>query len=101
VRSEEDNVYRVFTALATNQPKQELLRYATEEYMKGSASVCTLGKKTGLDVPTLLDEVARMTGEDTRAVDGFLSAVKTLSKVNNDPEFYQIAVKALKQRAFR
>ena len=45
---------------------------------------------------TLLDEVARVTGEDTRAVDGFLSAVKTLSKANNDPEFYQIAVKALK-----
>ena len=84
------------TALATTQAKKELLRYATEEYLKGSASVSTLAKKTGLDVPTLLDEVARVTGEDTRAVDGFLSAVKTLSKANNDPEFYQIAVKALK-----
>ncbi len=84
------------TLLATSQAKKELLRYAAEEYMEGGASVSTLVKKTGLDAPTILDEVARLTGEDTRAVAGFLSAVKTLSKANNDPEFYQVAVKALK-----
>ena len=54
-----------------------------------------LAKKTGLDVPAIMDEVARVTGEDKRAVEGFLSAVKTLSRINEDPEFYNLAVKAL------
>ena len=84
------------TSLATRQARQELLCYAADAYLKGEASVSTLAKKTGLDVPTILDEVARLTGKDTRAVDGFLSAVKTLAAANNDPEFYEIAVKALK-----
>ena len=42
-----------------------------------------------------MDEVARVRGEDKRAVEGFLAAVKTLSALNNDPEFYNLAVKAL------
>ena len=54
-----------------------------------------LAKKTGLDVPTIMDEVARVTGEDKRVVEGFLSAVKTISEVNEDPEFYRVAVEAL------
>src|SRR6266436_7324697 len=65
--------------LAKEQAKQELLRYAAEEYLGGRASLSELAKKTGLDVPTIMDEVARVRGEDKRAVEGFLAAVKTLS----------------------
>jgi hypothetical protein len=54
-----------------------------------------LAKKTGLDVPTIVEEVAKVTGEDQRVVEGFLSAVKTLSASHDDPEFYALAVKAL------
>ena len=32
----------------------------------------------------------RMSAEDQRAAEGFLSAVKTLSELNNDPEFYNL-----------
>ena len=83
------------SALAKNQLKKDLLRYAVEEYSNGRASLSALATKTGLDVPTLMEEVARVTGEDKRAIDGFLSAVKTISEVNEDPEFYRVAVKAL------
>jgi uncharacterized protein (DUF1778 family) len=81
--------------LATSQAKQELLHYAVGEYLEGRASLSELAKRTGLDVPTIMDEVARVTGEDKRVVEGFLSAVKTLSKVNNDPKFYNLAMKAI------
>ena len=70
--------------------------YAVGEYLESKASLSELAKKTGLDVSTIMDEVARVAGEDKRAVDGFLSAVKTLSKLNNDPEFYNLAVKAIR-----
>jgi hypothetical protein len=83
------------SALAKNQLKKDLLRYAVEEYSNGRASLSALSTKTGLDVPTLMEEVARVTGEDKRVIDGFLSAVKTISEVNEDPEFYRVAVKAL------
>ena len=75
--------------------KKEVLRYAVEEYSNAGASLSALAKKTGLDVPTIMDEVARVTGEDKRVVGGFLSAVKTISEVNEDPEFYRVAVEAL------
>ena len=52
------------SALAKNQLKKELLQYAVEEYSTGRASLSALAKKTGLDVPTIMDEVARVTGED-------------------------------------
>ena len=81
--------------LAKNQAKKELLNYAVEEYLNDRASLSELAKKTGLDVPTVMDEVARVRGEDKRAVEGFLSAVKTLSEVNKDLEFYNLAVKAV------
>jgi hypothetical protein len=83
------------SALAKNQLKKELLQYAVEEYSTGRASLSALAKKTGLDVPPIMDEVARVTGEDKRVVEGFLSAVKTISEVNEDPELYRVAVKAL------
>jgi len=54
-----------------------------------------LAKKTGLDVPTIMDEVVRVTGEGKIAVEGILSAVKTISEVNEDLDFYHVAIKAL------
>ena len=83
--------------LAKDRAKAELLNYAAEEYLEGRASLSELAKKTGLDVPTIMDEVARVTGGEKQAVEAFLSAVKTLSKVNEDPEFYHLAVKAVRE----
>lgn len=61
--------------LASSQAKQELLSYAVGEYLEGKASFSELAKKTGLDVPTIMDEVARVTGEDKRAGEGFVEAL--------------------------
>lgn len=83
--------------LAKDQAKRELLGYAAEEYLEGKASLSELAKKTGLDVPTIMDEVASIKGQDRRAVEAFLSAVETLSKLNNDPELYNLAVNALRE----
>jgi hypothetical protein len=85
------------THLATSQAKKELLDYAVGEYRAGRASLSELAKKTGLDVPTIMEEVARVTGEDKQALEGFLSAVKTLSQENDDPELYLLAVTASKR----
>jgi uncharacterized protein (DUF1778 family) len=83
------------THLATSQAKKELLSYAVEEYQAGRASLSALAKKTGLDVPTLMEAVAKVTGEDKHVVEGFLSAVKTLADANKDPEFYHLAKKVI------
>jgi len=83
--------------LAKDQAKRELLNYAAGEYLEGKASLSELAKKTGLDVPTIMDEVARIKGGEKRAVEAFLSAVETLSKLNKDPEFYDLAVKAVRE----
>ena len=83
------------THLATSQAKKELFAYAVEEYQAGRASLSTLAKKTGLDVPTIMEAVAKVTGEDKQVVEGFLSAVKTLADANKDPEFYQLARKVI------
>jgi hypothetical protein len=48
--------------------------YAKERRSSGSLS--ELAKKTGLDVPTIMDEVANLKGEDKHAVEAFLSAVE-------------------------
>ena len=85
------------THLATSQAKKELLAYAVGEYRTGRASLSELAKKTGLDVPTIMEEVAKVTGEDTRAVEGFLSAVKTLSGEHDDPDLYKLAVNAIER----
>ena len=74
-----------------------MLRYAAEEYLGGRASLSELAKKTGLDVPTIMDEVASIKGEDKRAVEAFLSAVETISKLNKDPEFYNLAINAVRE----
>ncbi len=83
--------------LARDQAKRELLNYAAGEYLEGKASLSELAKKTGLDVPTIMDAVAGIKGGEKRAVDAFLSAVETLSKLNKDPEFYELAVKAARE----
>jgi len=83
--------------LVKDQAKRELLRYAAEEYLGERASLNELAKKTGLDVPTIMDEVASIKGEDKRAVEAFLSAVETISKLNQDPELYNLAVNAVRE----
>jgi hypothetical protein len=83
--------------LAKEQAKQELLRYAAEEYLGGRASLSELVKKTGLDVPTIMDEVANLKGEDKRAVEALLAAVETISKLNKDPELYNLAINAVRE----
>ena len=85
------------THLATSQAKKELVAYAVEEYRAGRASLSELAKKTGLDVPTIMEEVAAVTGENNRAVEGFLSAVKTLSREHDDPDLYKLAVTAIER----
>jgi tRNA uridine 5-carbamoylmethylation protein Kti12 len=85
------------TRLAKDQAKMELLNYAAGEYREGKASLSELAKKTGLDVPTIMDEIARIKGGERQAVEAFLSAVETLSKVNEEPEFYNLAVKAVRE----
>ena len=84
------------TRLAKDQAKRELVEYAAEEYLEGKASLSELAKRTGLDVPTIMDKVARTKGGEQRAIEAFLSAVETLSKLNKDPEFYNLAVNAVR-----
>jgi hypothetical protein len=83
--------------LDTTLAKRELLNYAARKYLKETASLSELAKKTGLDVPTIMEEVARIRGDEKRPVEAFLSAVETLSKVNEDPEFYNLAVRAVRE----
>jgi hypothetical protein len=86
---------RYLARLATHHAQQELLQYAVDEYLGGRVSLSELATQTGLDVPTIMEEVARLTEKDTQAVEGFLSAVQTLAQAHNDPEFYTLAVQAL------
>jgi hypothetical protein len=83
------------TQLATQLARKELLDYAVHEYREGRASLSELAKKTGLDAPTIMDGIAAVSDEDHAALDGFLASAKTLSKINKDPEFFEIAVKAV------
>jgi predicted DNA-binding protein YlxM (UPF0122 family) len=83
--------------LAKDQAKRELVNYAAEEYLEGKASLSELAKKTGLDLPAIMDEIARIKGGEKRTVEAFLSAVELLSKVKEDSELYNLAVKALRE----
>lgn len=83
------------TQMATDLARKDLLDYAVREYREGTASLSELAKKTGLDAPTILDEIASVSGDDKTALDAFLAAAKTLAKLNKDPEFYELAVKAV------
>ena len=75
--------------------KQELRHYAADEYLAGRASLSELATRTGLDVPTVMEEITQITGEDTRGVESFLSDVETLSQLHNDPELHAIAKKVI------
>ena len=86
---------RYLTQMATDLARKELLNYAVREYMEGKASLSELAKKTGLDAPTIMDGIVSVSGKDKAALDAFLAAAKTLSKLNKDPEFYELDVKAL------
>lgn len=81
--------------IATRQARRELLDYAVEEYISGRASLSELATKIGLDVPTIMDAVAEVSAKDERAREAFLEAAKSLSESRGDPEFYELAVKAL------
>ena len=86
---------RYLTQMATDLASKDLLDYAVREYTEGKASLSELAKKTGLDAPTIMDGIVSVSGEDKAALDAFLAAAKTLSKLNEDPEFYELALKAV------
>ncbi len=81
--------------LAAEQGRKELVDYAVGEYVQGRASLSELATKTGLEVPAIMDAVAKVSGEDKRVVEAFLSAAKTVSETHSDPEFYELALKAV------
>lgn len=81
--------------LATDQARQDLLDYAVREYLERRASLSELAKKTVFDVPTIIDAVASVSAEDRRATDAFLSAAKALADAHADPDFYELAVRAM------
>ena len=82
-------------SLATEQARRELKEHAVREYLEGKASLSELARKTGLDVPTIMESIAPGEVEERRAVEGFLKAAKTLAETHSDPEFYELAVRAL------
>ena len=83
--------------LATRQAREELLRYCVDEYVEGRASLSELATKSGLDVPTIMEAVAKTRAKDQGAQAAFLAAVKSLAEAHQDPEFYRLAVTALKE----
>src|SRR6266699_155645 len=48
--------------LAKNQTKRELLKYAAAEYLEAKAPLSKLEAKTGLDIPTTIDQITRTKG---------------------------------------
>jgi uncharacterized protein (DUF1778 family) len=82
-------------SLATEQARRELKEHAVREYLEGKASLSELARKTGLDVPTIMESIAPGEVEERRAVEGFLKAAKTLAETHSDPEFYELAVGAV------
>ena len=82
-------------SLATEQARRELKEHAVREYLEGKASLSELARKTGLDVPTIMESIAPGEVEERRAVEGFLKAAKTLAETHSDPEFYELAVRAV------
>ena len=82
--------------LATRQAREEILEYGVREYLEARASLSELATKTGLDVPTIMEAVAKAREQDQGAQAAFLAAAKSLSEAHQDPAFYQLAVTALK-----
>ena len=82
-------------SLATERARQELKEHAAREYLAGRASLSELARRTGLDVPTIMEAIAAGGAEEKRAVEGFLKAARSLADTHSDPEFYELAVKAV------
>lgn len=82
-------------SLATEQARKELQEHAVREYLEGKASLSELARKTGLDVPTIMEAVAAGGTGEKRAVEAFLQAARSLADTHSDPEFYELAVKAV------
>jgi len=82
--------------LATRQAREELLEYGVHEYVEDRASLSELAAKTGLDVPTIMEAVAKTRAKDQGAQAAFLAAAKSLAEAHQDPAFYRLAVTALK-----
>ena len=82
-------------SLATERARQELKEHAAREYLAGRASLSELARRTGLDVPTIMEAIAAGGAEEKRAIGGFLKAAKSLADTHSDSEFYELAVKAV------
>ena len=83
------------TEIAKKNAREELLSFAVNEYVTGRWSLSEAATKTGLDVPGIMDAVARVTLEDRSVLEGFLSAAKSLAKAHKDPGLYELAMRAL------
>lgn len=81
---------------ATKGAKVELLNYAVEQYGAGRASLSELSKRTGIDVPTIMDAVSENVGNDSNAIDAFMAAIENVAEVHEAPEFYNIAARAIR-----
>lgn len=82
-------------SIATEQARKELKEHAVREYLGGRASLSELARKTGLDVPTIMGAIAPAEVEEKRAMESFLKAARSLAETHADPEFYELAVKAV------
>ena len=82
-------------SLATEQARRELKEHAVREYLQGKASLSEIARKTGLDVPAIMEAITPGEVEEKRAIEGFLKAARTLAETHSDPEFYELAVKAV------
>ena len=82
-------------ALATEQATKEMKDHAVREYLSGRASLSELARRTGLDVPTIMEAIATGGGDEKRAIESFLKAARALADAHSDPEFYELALKAV------
>ncbi len=82
-------------SIATEQARKELKEHAVREYRDGRGSLSELARKTGLDVPTIMGAIAPGEVEEKRAIESFLKATRSLAAIHSDPEFYELAVKAV------
>ena len=57
--------------------------------------MCIIQPEFGLDMPTIMEAIAPGEVEEKRAIESFLKAAKTLAETHSDPEFYELAVKAV------
>lgn len=83
---------------ATKGARAELLSYAVEQYRKGRVSLSELSKRTGIDVPTIMDAVSDNVDNDSNAADAFMAAIEKVAEVHEAPEFYNLAARAIRPR---